>query len=67
MNTNFSDSNKGSKRKMVTKTVSMDEGLWHRSRVKIGAFGSLSKVIRKFLYYWEKGDIDLDKYPDIEE
>ena len=52
---------------MVTKTVSMDEELWHRARIKMGAFGSLSKVIRKFLFYWEKGDIDLDQYPDIEE
>jgi len=67
MNTQLPNAEKKGKKKMVTKTVSMDEELWYRARIKMGAFGSLSKVIRKFLFYWEKGDIDLDQYPDIEE
>ena len=67
MNTQSNQPEKGGKQKMVTKSISMDEELWHRARLKIGAFGSLSKVIRKFLHYWERGDIDLNQYPDIED
>ena len=53
--------------KMTQRSIQVQLDLWNRARLKVGTFGSLSKEIRKFLYYWLKGDIDLDKFPDIEE
>ena len=64
---NNPNSEKGGKKKMVLKSIYFDNDVWKEARLKTGVFGNLSATIRKLLYYWLKGEIDLDKYPDIED
>ncbi len=66
MDTNTPKSD-GGKEKMVRRNISIELSLWNEARRKTGVFGNLSGTIRKLLYYWLKGEIDLDKYPDIED
>lgn len=51
---------------MTQRTIRLDLELWNNARRKAGLFGSLSAVIRKFLWLWVEGKINLDDYPDYE-